>query len=119
MSKADLLPRIERRVEAQFERGVVDEVRALLAGGLSPAAHALSGLVYRQVVELLHGVRDEAATRQLIVQENLRYARRQMTWFRSEPNVRWIDGPGEGASAIAEATEVVGAWLAAQVEVAS
>ena len=63
--------------------------------------------------------RSEAATWQLIVLENLRYARRQMTWFRGEPNVHWIDGPGEGASAIAEATELVGPWLAAQVEVAS
>jgi tRNA dimethylallyltransferase len=119
MSKDDLRPRIERRVEAQFERGVVNEVQALLKSGLPANAHALSGLVYRQVIEMLRGARSETATRQLIVQENLRYARRQMTWFRGEPNIRWIDGPGEGAPAIAEATALVGSWLASQVEVAS
>jgi len=44
---------------------------------------------------MLDGVRDEAATRALIVQENRRYARRQLIWFRKEPNLIWFDGPGE------------------------
>jgi tRNA A37 N6-isopentenylltransferase MiaA len=46
-------------------------------------------------MEMLRGVRDEAATRALIVQENRRYARRQLIWFRKEPNLIWFDGPGE------------------------
>jgi tRNA A37 N6-isopentenylltransferase MiaA len=46
-------------------------------------------------MEMLNGVRDEAATRALIVQENRRYARRQLIWFRKEPNLIWLDGPGE------------------------
>ena len=46
-------------------------------------------------MELLHGVRDEPATRALIAQENRRYARRQLIWFRKEPNLSWFDGPGE------------------------
>jgi tRNA A37 N6-isopentenylltransferase MiaA len=46
-------------------------------------------------MEMLRGVRDEAATRQLIVSENRRYARRQLIWFRKEPNLIWFDGPGE------------------------
>jgi tRNA dimethylallyltransferase len=48
----------------------------------------------------LRGVRDEAATRALIVQENRRYAKRQLTWFRKEPNLTWFDGPGESPSTI-------------------
>ena len=44
---------------------------------------------------MLRGVREEAATRALIVQENRRYARRQLIWFRKEPNLIWFDGPGE------------------------
>jgi tRNA dimethylallyltransferase len=51
--------------------------------------------VYRQVVEMLHGVRDEHETRELIVRENRRYARRQLIWFRKEPNLMWFEGPGE------------------------
>jgi tRNA dimethylallyltransferase len=87
--------RVARRVDEQFERGIVDEVRGLLASGVPPEARPFGGLVYRQVMELLRGLRDEAATRALITQENRRYARRQLIWFRKEPNLVWFDGPGE------------------------
>ena len=46
-------------------------------------------------MEHLRGVRDQAATRALIAQENRRYARRQLIWFRKEPNLIWFDGPGD------------------------
>ena len=87
--------RVARRVEEQFARGIVDEVEQLLAGGVPPDARPFGGLVYRQVMEMRRGVRDEAATRALITQENRRYARRQLIWFRKEPNLVWFDGPGE------------------------
>jgi tRNA dimethylallyltransferase len=102
-----LRERVARRVDAQFARGVVAEVQALHAGGLPLTAHALSGLVYRQVVELLQGVRDEAATRALIVQENMRYARRQLIWFRKEPNVRWLTAAGEADEAFVRARDAL------------
>lgn len=119
MTREALRPRIERRVDQQFAAGVVDEVRRLLAMGLPASAHALSGLVYRQVMDLLAGVRNEADTRALIVQENLRYARRQAVWFRSEPVTHWIEGPGEGAAAITRAVDLVSRWLDTQPEWAS
>jgi tRNA dimethylallyltransferase len=87
--------RVARRVDEQFARGIVDEVRGLLARGVPPDARPFGGLVYRQVMEMLRGVRDEAATRALIAQENRRYARRQLIWFRKEPNLVWFNGPGE------------------------
>src|SRR5204863_2815257 len=89
-----LRQRVTQRVDAQFERGVVAEVQRLLDAELPPTAHALGGLVYRQIVEMLRGARSEAETRALIVRENIRYAKRQLIWFRKEPNVRWIEGPG-------------------------
>ena len=92
--------RIARRVEHQFETGLLDEVRGLLAAGVPADAHPFTGLVYRQVMEHLAGVRDEAATRALIVEENRRYARRQLIWFRKEPNLHWIDGTGETPAAV-------------------
>ena len=88
--------RVARRVDEQFARGIVAEVEGLLARGISPQVRPFGGLVYRQVMEMLRGVRGEAETRALIVQENRRYARRQLIWFRKEPNLRWFDGPGEG-----------------------
>ena len=112
LGKDALLPRVTRRVHAQFEQGVVDEVRALVASGVPASAHALGGLVYRQVLEYLEGRRDELATRDLIILENMRYARRQMTWFRGEPDVRWIDGPGESEEAERQASSMVATWLA-------
>ena len=87
--------RVARRVEEQFARGIVGEVRGLLARGVPPTARPFGGLVYRQVMEMLGGVRGDAETRALIVQENRRYARRQLIWFRKEPTLIWFDGPGE------------------------
>jgi tRNA dimethylallyltransferase len=89
--------RVARRVDQQFDRGIVFEVKDLLARGVPPDARPFGGLVYRQVMEMLRGIRDEAATRALIAQENRRYARRQLIWFRKEPNLVWFDGPGERA----------------------
>jgi tRNA dimethylallyltransferase len=89
-----LADRLARRVEAQFEAGLLDEIRGLLASGIPPDARPFGGLVYRQALEHLRGVRDEAATRVLITQANRRYARRQLIWFRKEPNLVWFDGPG-------------------------
>ena len=95
LDAAPLAERLARRVDAQFGAGIVEEVRGLLARGVPPSARPFGGLVYRQVMDYLNGVRDLAATRDLIVQENRRYARRQLIWFRKEPNLIWFDGPGE------------------------
>ena len=101
--------RVARRVDEQFARGLMDEVRALLASGVPEHAHPFGGLVYRQALELLHGVRDEAATRALIVQENRRYARRQLIWFRKEPNLRWIHAAGEREETLEEVARALAA----------
>ena len=98
---AELAARVARRVDEQFARGLLDEMRGLIARGVPENARPFGGLVYRQALEHLHGVRDEAATRALIVQENRRYARRQLIWFRKEPSLAWFDGPGESPATIA------------------
>ena len=83
------------------------EVRALLAAGVPESAHPFTGLVYRQAIEHLKGVRDEAATRELITRENRRYARRQLIWFRKEPNLHWIYAAGEREDAQEEAARTL------------
>ena len=87
--------RVAKRVDAQFELGLMDEIRALLARGVPETARPFGGLVYRQALEYLHGVRSEADTRDLITRENRHYARRQLIWFRKEPNLVWLPGSGE------------------------
>ncbi len=86
---------VARRVDTQFAQGLLDEIKGLLASGVPETAHPFTGLVYRQALEHLKGVRDEAATRELIVRENRKYARRQLIWFRKEPNLQWISAAGE------------------------
>jgi tRNA dimethylallyltransferase len=104
--------RVTRRVDEQFARGLLDEIRTLLDRGIPESARPFGGLVYRQALEHLHGVRDEASTRALIAQENRRYARRQLIWFRKEPNLSWFDGPGESAATIAAVTHLVDTYVA-------
>jgi len=104
--------RVTRRVDEQFERGLLAEIRGLLARGVPDTARPFGGLVYRQALEHLHGVRDEAATRALIAQENRRYARRQLIWFRKEPNLTWFDGPGDSPPTIAAVTRFIDERLA-------
>jgi tRNA dimethylallyltransferase len=106
-----LRERVARRVDHQFAAGVVDEVERLFAAGVPAGAHAFSGLVYRQVIEMLQGARGEPDTRALIVQENMRYARRQVTWFRKETDVHWIEGAGEDPAVQARAHALVREWL--------
>jgi tRNA dimethylallyltransferase len=104
---ADTSDRVTRRVDEQFRRGLLDEMQQLLDSGTPDTARPFGGLVYRQALEHLHGVRDEAATRALIAQENRRYARRQLIWFRKEPNLIWLEGPGDSAATIAAASRVI------------
>jgi tRNA dimethylallyltransferase len=107
--RQEIADRVARRVEAQFSRGLIDEVRGLLARGVPEDAQPFKGLVYRQVLEWLHGVRDEPATRALIVRENLRYARRQLIWFRKEPNLVWFQGTGDEPSTRAAVEQALAA----------
>jgi tRNA dimethylallyltransferase len=109
MPNAALAERLARRVDEQFAAGLLDEVRGLLAAGVPESARPFGGLVYRQVLDYLRGVRDLEATRALIVRENKQYARRQLIWFRKEPNLTWFDGPGESPGVQAG----VLAWLSA------
>jgi tRNA dimethylallyltransferase len=103
--------RVARRVDAQFARGLLDEIRGLLARGIPASARPFGGLVYRQALEYLHGVRDEVATRELIARENRRYSRRQLIWFRKEPDLEWFEGPGESAAVM----QAVGRYLAGRL----
>ena len=104
---AQISERVVRRVDQQFARGLLDEVRELLARGIPETARPFGGLVYRQALEHLRGVRDEASTRALIAQENRQYARRQLIWFRKEPNLIWLDGPGESPETLAAANRLL------------
>jgi tRNA dimethylallyltransferase len=108
---SDLVARVTARVDRQFSRGIIDEVRALLASGVPPSARPFTGYVYRHVLDVVRGVATEAQARTLIVRDNRRYARRQLIWFRKEPNLVWIPRSGEQDDTLVAALRLVEARL--------
>jgi tRNA dimethylallyltransferase len=102
-SSADLRARIETRVDAMFQQGLVDETRHLLDCGLGANKTAMQALGYRQVIEYLRGDRSLPDTLALVKQRTWQYARRQMTWFRRQLPVTWIQWEtGRPAQAVVE-----------------
>ena len=83
--------RIAQRVDAMFDAGLVDEVRALDAQGLRQARTASRALGYSQVLAMLDGEISESEAREDIVLATRRFARRQQRWFRRDTRTRWID----------------------------
>jgi tRNA dimethylallyltransferase len=101
-----LYARLDARAEAMFASGLVDETRTLLARyGESP--RAFEALGYRQARAVLRGEMSErdaiAATRQA----HRNYAKRQLTWFRREPQVHWLSGFGNDPAVATQAAELV------------
>ncbi|HTO52512.1 MAG TPA: tRNA (adenosine(37)-N6)-dimethylallyltransferase MiaA [Myxococcota bacterium] len=86
-----LAERLRARVTRMFEAGWVDEVRALFAAGYDRKLRALSAIGYREIGALLAGELDEPTARERIWIATRRYAKRQRTWFRAEPELDWID----------------------------
>jgi tRNA dimethylallyltransferase len=85
-----LQQRIESRVDAMFAAGLVDEIRGLFAEGRSLSRTARQALGYREVLSHLSGETDLAATIELVKIRTRQFAKRQMTWFRSLSECRWL-----------------------------
>ena len=90
----ELYARINQRAERMFESGLVEETKNLLAK-YGDAARPLASLGYRQAVQTLRGEIDAKAALQAAQQAHRNYAKRQMTWFRREPDVMWLQGFGD------------------------
>ncbi len=108
MSRPALYSRIERRVDEMIEAGLVEEVRRLLDEGYDPGLPAMRGLGYKQIAGYLLGEYDLPTAVELLKRDTRRFAKRQLTWFRADPNIRWLDV--EGCSA-AETAETIAALL--------
>jgi len=96
LDREALCRRIEERVDRMFDRGLVEEVRALLARGVPASAAPFRALGYRHVVRHLAGEIGLAEAVSLTKTETRQYAKRQMTWFRKMAGVDWFspdDGP--------------------------
>jgi tRNA dimethylallyltransferase len=96
--REELYRRINERTEAHFAAGLVQEVKDLLAAGVPAESNALGAHGYRRVVEYLLGKRDLPNAIEQTKLDVRHYAKRQLTWFRHEPDVEWFTGFGEEKS---------------------
>ncbi|MDY6904838.1 MAG: tRNA (adenosine(37)-N6)-dimethylallyltransferase MiaA [Thermodesulfobacteriota bacterium] len=89
-----LYDRINRRVDAMMAAGLVDEVRGLLAMGYAGDLKSMQAIGYRHVVSCLTGQWSWEEALGTLKRDTRRYAKRQLTWFRADPGIKWIDKTG-------------------------
>lgn len=88
--RAELYERIEKRVDAMFEQGLVEEVISLLKSGVNENCQSMQAIGYKEVVECLKNGKNESTMRDIIKQNTRRYAKRQITFFKRLPKLTWI-----------------------------
>jgi tRNA dimethylallyltransferase len=91
--REELYGRIDQRVDTMMGQGLKEEVEQILKMGYAPSIKALQSLGYKQIIHHLQGEYDLAEAVRLIKRDTRRYARRQMTWFKGDPEIRWIEYP--------------------------
>ena len=89
-SRKTLYDRIDRRVEIMLEQGLPEEIRQLLGSGIPKTCTAMQAIGYKEFVDALDGkISMEDAIAQ-VQQSSRRYAKRQLTWFRRNPQMHWL-----------------------------
>ncbi|ACX53002.1 tRNA delta(2)-isopentenylpyrophosphate transferase [Ammonifex degensii KC4] len=91
LAREELYRRIEQRVDAMLAAGLVEEVRRLLEQGVPPQATSMQGLGYKEIAAYLRGEISLERAVYLIKRNTRRFAKRQLTWFRHDPRIRWLD----------------------------
>ena len=106
--REELYRRIDRRAEAHFRAGLVEEVRLLLERGVPAEGSALGAHGYRRVVEYLRGRRTLEGAIEQTKLDVRHYAKRQLTWFRREAGAEWVEGFGEDPAVAEEVARRLG-----------
>ena len=88
--REDLYDRINRRVDQMVENGLIPEVQALLDLGLNDDCTAMQAIGYKEIVRAIRGTVTRNDAIEQIKQESRRYAKRQLTWLRRNPDVCWL-----------------------------
>lgn len=86
-----LYDRIEKRIDIMLEQGLVEEVRKLLDYGCTPDMVSMQGLGYKEIVPYLQGDYSLADAIYILKRDTRHFAKRQLTWFRREKEVTWVD----------------------------
>jgi tRNA dimethylallyltransferase len=91
LERSELYERIDRRVERMIEEGLVEEVKSLLDQGFSPRLKALRSIGYCQICAHLSGECSMEDAVRLIKRDTRRYAKRQLTWFNADKEIKWVE----------------------------
>ncbi|SEB59898.1 tRNA (adenosine(37)-N6)-dimethylallyltransferase MiaA [Paenibacillus sp. GP183] len=91
MDRALLYKRIEERIDAMMESGLVEEVRSLLAAGCPRDTVSMKGLGYKEIISFLEGELSLEAAVYLLKRNTRHYAKRQLSWFRHMKEINWVD----------------------------
>lgn len=104
MPREDLYNRIEKRVDIMLQQGLEEEVRSLLQQGVPASCQSMQSIGYRQMVWYLQGDMDYANAVDKLKQATRNFAKRQLTWFRKMPYIKWLELSAEPdyASAVEE-----------------
>jgi tRNA dimethylallyltransferase len=94
--REQLYARINRRTEAMFANGLLDETRALLALGYTAELKSMQAIGYRHAIKYLAGEWSEAEAIRLMARDTRHYAKRQYTWFKKDQQIKWFE-PNQGA----------------------
>lgn len=105
--RAALYARIEKRVHEMFDAGWIDEVRSLLRSGVPRSAKPFSFIGYREILAHLDAARGLEETILEIQKATRHFAKRQLTWFRNEPNVLWLETFGDDPAAESRAVALM------------
>ena len=95
LDRAVLYRRIDLRVDLMLQAGLLDEIRALLARGVSPRTTAMQAIGYKEFFDALEGRSTLSAAADLCKQRSRNYAKRQLTWFRRNPQLCWLRMTGQ------------------------
>ena len=99
-SRDELRRRVEARTRGMLEAGLLDEIRRLLDAGYAEDLRPLRAIGYRQALAVLRGEMALAEAEATIVTETMRFAKRQMTWFRHQADVAWYSDADEAHHAV-------------------
>ncbi len=98
--REDLVRRIDQRVELMFRSGLIEETRRLLEQGLESNRTAMQAIGYRQVVEHLRGESSRMEAIEWVKVRTRQFAKRQLTWFRGQLDLDWIEVPRDEAATV-------------------
>ena len=106
--RGELYRRIDKRVDIMLEMGLMEEIRSLLDSGIPEKCTAMQAIGYKEFVNALEGREPLSQAAEEVKKASRHYAKRQLTWFRRNPAVRWLVRSGDdGREILASARQII------------